>query len=226
VVVADNGREAVAATPRERFDVVLMDIHMPIMDGVEATSAIRTTELTNGDHLPIIAMTAQADRKNLDFCLNAGMDGYLAKPVQAESFIVTIEDLCLRPPTSAEPAAQEQGPGRNRINLDAALERVNGDRHFFRQMAGAFSKESPDLMSRIRDGIAGGDVPRAGIAAHTLKNWASGFVAPEVQQAAELIENQLDSGAIACAKKSYEPLARFLDQLADELDRFSRPAFA
>ena len=81
------------------------------------------------------------------------------------------------------------------LNLDAALDRVDGDREFFGEMVRNFLKDSPQLMNRIRDGIAVGDLYPAGSAAHALKNWASGFGAPEVYQAAELIEQQLDSGS-------------------------------
>jgi signal transduction histidine kinase/HPt (histidine-containing phosphotransfer) domain-containing protein/BarA-like signal transduction histidine kinase len=220
-VIADNGRDALSAIELERFDVVLMDVQMPVMDGFEATAAIRTREISSGQHLPIIAMTAQADQKNLQFCLEAGMDDYLAKPVQAESLIRRVEDLCFGASSSARPAGRKPAISQNRTDLEAALKRVNGDRQFFRQMAGIFLDESPRLMSRIRDGLAGGDLSKAGIAAHTLKNWASGFVAQDVHLAAELVEKQIDSGAIDGAKSSYEPLERVLDDLAHELDRFA-----
>ena len=82
VVIAANGREVLAAVDREPFDIVLMDLQMPIMDGFQAASAIRASERSSRCHLPIIAMTAQADRKNLQGCLSVGMDGYLAKPLR------------------------------------------------------------------------------------------------------------------------------------------------
>jgi PAS domain S-box-containing protein len=81
VVVVGNGREALEALDREAFQLVLMDIQMPEMDGFEATAAIRERELTNGQRVPILAMTAHAMSGDKDRCLNAGMDGYIAKPV-------------------------------------------------------------------------------------------------------------------------------------------------
>jgi len=83
VVVAHDGREALAALDEQRFDVVLMDIQMPEMDGFEATAAIRAQEETTGPHVPIIAMTAHAMQGDRERCLEAGMDGYVTKPIRA-----------------------------------------------------------------------------------------------------------------------------------------------
>ena len=89
VVVASNGREALAALARDAFDLILMDVHMPEMDGFEATAAIRARERPSDEHLPIIAMTASAMKGDRERCLAAGMDGYVTKPiVPAELFDV------------------------------------------------------------------------------------------------------------------------------------------
>ena len=107
------------------------------------------------------------------------------------------------------------------LNLDAALDRVDGDREFFGEMVSNFLKDSPQLMNRIRHGIAVGDLYPAGRAAHALKNWASGIGAPEVYQAAELIEQQLDSGSGAGTEYSCDSLEKCLDELTVELHRFA-----
>ena len=78
----DDGQKAVAAVQREHFDLVLMDVQMPEMDGLEATAAIRNFEKTNGDHRRIVAMTAHAMNGDRERCLAAGMDGYVAKPIR------------------------------------------------------------------------------------------------------------------------------------------------
>jgi two-component system, sensor histidine kinase and response regulator len=91
VVVAGNGHEALKALEKEEFDLVLMDISMPEMDGLEAARAIRASEKTTGAHLPIIAMTAHAMKGDRERCLDAGMDGYVSKPVQAHELFAAAE---------------------------------------------------------------------------------------------------------------------------------------
>ena len=84
MVIANNGSEAVEALRREKFDLVLMDVQMPVMNGFEATVAIRNEEEKTGAHIPIIALTAHAMVGDRERCLSSGMDGYLTKPIQAE----------------------------------------------------------------------------------------------------------------------------------------------
>jgi CheY-like chemotaxis protein len=93
VRAATNGLEALEMIKREKFDCLLMDVQMPVMDGFEATAAIRSMERASGGHLPIIAMTAHAMAGDLERCLAAGMDGYLAKPINATEVFVTIEKV-------------------------------------------------------------------------------------------------------------------------------------
>ncbi len=93
VVVANDGREAVAALETRNFDLVLMDVQMPEMDGFEATAAIRAREQQTGTHIPIIAMTAHAMKGDRERCLEAGMDDYVAKPIRAKQLFETIEAL-------------------------------------------------------------------------------------------------------------------------------------
>jgi CheY-like chemotaxis protein len=93
VVVAGNGREALAALERESFDLVLMDVQMPEMDGFEATAAIRQREQATGTHIPILAMTAHAMAGDRERCLEAGMDGYVCKPVQIQALLAAIESV-------------------------------------------------------------------------------------------------------------------------------------
>jgi CheY-like chemotaxis protein len=86
-----NGLEALEAIQKEGFDCLLMDVQMPVMDGLEATAAIRSMERDSGGHLPIIAMTAHAMSGDLERCLAAGMDGYLTKPIKAQEVFATID---------------------------------------------------------------------------------------------------------------------------------------
>jgi two-component system sensor histidine kinase/response regulator len=87
VVVAQSGRQVLAALDHESFDAILMDVQMPDMDGLETTVAIRTREKVTGDHVPIIAMTANAMQGDREECLRAGMDDYLPRPISARTLL-------------------------------------------------------------------------------------------------------------------------------------------
>jgi CheY-like chemotaxis protein len=97
VVLAETGKAALEAIDKQTFDLVLMDVQMPEMDGLEATAAIRQREKISGKHLPIIAMTANAMIGDKEHCLQAGMDGYVAKPLSVNDLFSTIETLLTRP---------------------------------------------------------------------------------------------------------------------------------
>ncbi len=103
VVVAKDGREALDAVDQDSFDLVLMDVQMPIMDGLEATRAIRAGEENSGQHLPIIAMTAGAMKGDEQRCLESGMDAYISKPIAPELLFETIERLVDDQPQPTKP---------------------------------------------------------------------------------------------------------------------------
>jgi CheY-like chemotaxis protein len=109
VVVAGNGREALTALERESYDVVLMDVQMPEMDGFEATAAIRAREKESGRRLPIIAMTAYAMKGDRERCLAAGMDGYVSKPLQPRELFEAVEGPS-RESAGSSPGSGVRGP--------------------------------------------------------------------------------------------------------------------
>ena len=91
IVSVVNGREAVAAIANEAFDLVLMDVQMPEMDGLEATAAIRKLEAVTGAHVPIVALTAHAMKGDREICVAAGMDEYLSKPINPKALFALVE---------------------------------------------------------------------------------------------------------------------------------------
>lgn len=112
VVVVQTGRAALATLTQESFDLVLMDVHMPDMDGLQATAAIREQERTTGTHIPIIATTAHAMQGDKERCLAAGMDAYVSKPIRPEALFATIESaVTRRVPESRAPAVPVQSGG-------------------------------------------------------------------------------------------------------------------
>jgi len=163
VVVANNGREAVAAWQSQDFDLVLMDVQMPEMDGFEATGTIRDKEKVTGGHVPIIAMTAHALKEDRERCLQAGMDEYVAKPIRARQLFDAMEAVMGVPAESDVPAREEP------LDWDKALSAMKGDHRLLRIVVDAALEEIPRLMSAVREAIAGEDAAALRLAAHTLK---------------------------------------------------------
>jgi two-component system sensor histidine kinase/response regulator len=190
VAVASHGTEAIAAWESEPFDVILMDVQMPEMDGLEATAAIRVKERQTGKHIPIIAMTAHAMKGDRERCLQAGMDGYVSKPVRARQLFDTIESVWSRftgdgqandvpQVQAAEPVQNPEPP----IDWETALETVGGDRELLKDLLQTFLEECPLLMSQLREAMVRGDTPVFQRTAHTLKGATSSL---GIKPAAEL----------------------------------------
>jgi CheY-like chemotaxis protein len=178
--VVGTGRAALAALERDRFDLALMDVQMPEMDGLEATTAVRQREKSTGAHLPIVAMTAHAMKGDREQCLAAGMDGYIAKPLNPEEFFAVLEGLV---PASGPPSSPR--PGFDGAKL---LSRVNGDSELLAELVGLFLGECPSLMEQVRAAVAARDSARLRAAAHALKGSVSNFDATAAYDAAARLE--------------------------------------
>jgi CheY-like chemotaxis protein/HPt (histidine-containing phosphotransfer) domain-containing protein len=216
VTVANNGKEALAALARDTFDVVLMDVQMPEMDGMEATAAIRAGEAGTGRHMPIIAMTAHAMKGDRERCLAAGMDGYISKPIQTDTLYQAVESM----------AAAHAGPGPAEAPLldpvldwAAALKRMRGRADHLQQIARLFVEEAEVALPAIREAIAAADGPRLRRAAHTLKGSAGCLAAKATVEAAECLEcmgRDADFRAADAARVALEhEVGRLLAALAE-----------
>jgi signal transduction histidine kinase/CheY-like chemotaxis protein len=172
VVVAGDGREALAALDRGAFDVVLMDVQMPEMDGLEAARQIRQRERATGRHLPIIALTAHALTGDRERCLAAGMDDYVPKPIQFERLQEALAAVTRwaeagggaaeRPPA---PPAEDGRPALDRADLFA---RVGGDAEFVAELLEGLLEELPRAAAALRDAAARGDLRGLRRGAHAL----------------------------------------------------------
>jgi signal transduction histidine kinase/CheY-like chemotaxis protein len=200
VVVASTGREALDLLEQQSFDVVLMDVQMPEMDGLEAAARIRAREKDTGRHVPIVAMTAHAMKGDRERCLNAGMDDYLAKPIQAcELFEVIVRVVPSRPAAAAV------------LDAAAASEQVGGDRELLQELAQVFLEDYPNSLAGIRAAVAAGDCTGLQRAAHTLKGAVGLFGAPDAFAAALRLETMgregvLEGAVEACATLETELL--------------------
>jgi PAS domain S-box-containing protein len=168
VVVANNGKEVLGAMEVQQFDLVIMDVQMPEMDGLEATTAIRAKERQTGTHVPIIAMTAHAMKGDRERCLAAGMDHYISKPIRAKQLYEVIDEVVGSP--ASFPSSNESPPPEGKEpDWNEALSAVRGDRALLEVVVQTVLEEAPRLMEEIRQAIAAGDARALRLAAHTLK---------------------------------------------------------
>jgi PAS domain S-box-containing protein len=202
VTVADNGREALdrLAQAPGRFQLVLMDIQMPIMDGIAATHAIRADAAY--DALPIVAMTANAMAEDRLRCLDAGMQDYLAKPIDRKHLYAVVERWCGAPMAAATTATRVSGapsaPPTAMDELDEyveALARMDDDEEMYASIMHSFLAGQADICTRIRGALAAGNPAEARRATHTLKGLAATVGAGPLQRAATHLEATMDTGA-------------------------------
>jgi len=168
LTIANNGREALALLGKEAFDLVLMDVSMPEMDGLEATTIIRARERASGRHTPIIAMTAHALQGDREACLAAGMDGYISKPIRAAKLFETIETVLREVEATPVPTSEKLDTAT--LDWGQALDVVQGDRQLLKEMIEAFFGEYPRMQEEIRSSIAERNQEVLRRSAHTLKS--------------------------------------------------------
>jgi CheY-like chemotaxis protein len=228
VVVVNNGREVLEQLQMEGqsaicnlqsaipFDLVLMDVQMPDMDGLQTTAEIRRRETRSGRHVPIIAMTAYAMRGDRERCLAAGMDGYLSKPIQRAELRQAIEAAVPAGAAGPEPEAGRDWSG--------ALAGVQGDRELLQELAGLFLEECPRWLAEIQAALAEGDCCRLQRAAHTLKGSVQVFTAQAASQAAFLLEDMARRKDLSQAGEAWAALAQEMDRLRPALAALARPA--
>jgi len=184
IQVATNGKIVLDLLDKSEFDVILMDVQMPEMDGFETTAAIRKKEKLTGAHIPIIAMTAHAMKGDRDRCVEAGMDSYISKPINAVELMEVLESFPARKTTPIETPPNPM----HVLNYPVALSRVGGDHALLMDLALLFRDESAKLLSEIREAAGRKDMDALQRAAHSLKGSASTFAADDAYNAAAKIE--------------------------------------
>ena len=239
VTTVANGQEAVQALACEKFDLVLMDVQMPLMDGLEATVAIRLAERKIGGYVPIIAMTAHAMRGDRERCLTAGMDDYVSKPVDAQQLFAVIErtsNTCqiaaqaakthpmarrtdsvsaviAESATPAKPAAAEALT----FDLNSLRVRLEEDFELLEELVELFLESSPGLLLEIESAVLHRDCHTVERAAHALKGALHNLCAGPCAQAAQELESLGKSNDEAKLDQSLATLQHELHRLRAEL---------
>jgi CheY-like chemotaxis protein len=211
-VVVGTGEEALAALERHDFDVILMDVQMPDLDGFETTRAIRKRERSTGSHIPIVALTAHVVKGDAERCLAAGMDAYVAKPLRARDLYAAIGSVLERArwPAASETSAEV-------IDEARLLERVGGDLEALRELVDVFMADAPLLLARINAAIEAKDASELQAAAHTLKGAVSNFAAPLATQAAARLQQTGEGSDLGRARAASDILQRELQRVRDAL---------
>jgi two-component system, sensor histidine kinase and response regulator len=217
VIVADDGRKAVAAHAGDKFDVILMDVQMPDLDGLEATQLIREAEKKTGAHVPIIALTAHAMSEDKDRCLAAGMDDYLSKPFTAAQLFAVMERLTVSIPAVA-PVAARQGEDNSPV-FDRAelLARVDSDLSLRNALIEVFLADCPRLVSDLRHAVDQRKPQDLARAAHALKGTLSTVAARRAADAAARLQQIGKLGDLSGLEAAYATFDRELALLLPEL---------
>ncbi len=206
VQLAGNGMEALQMLEEGDFNLILMDVEMPQMNGLEATRVIRKNEIESGEHIPIIAMTAYAMKEDKERCLEAGMDSYVSKPVNFEELFNAIKGL---------QSPDKQSGSEPPVDLNAALEAADGDRELLQEAVILFlEQDCPRQLKALREGLKQKDALAVKAAAHGIKGAANTLGGHIVSDVALRLETMGREEDITAAEET-------LKVLEAELERFS-----
>jgi hypothetical protein len=223
--LAENGARALERLEHETFELVLMDLHMPVMGGLEATRRIRERERTLGTHVPIVAMTARAMKEDERECLEAGMDDYLAKPIRAADARRVLETWIRAPRSGSgnrDAVAGVPGPAHGTLDMEEALVRLEGDRQLLDQALDAFRQAAPETLSSLRAAASRADAPALAAAAHGLKGAAAALCAEPVRRLAERLEATAREAELQDIQPLMEELVQRIQDLLAELEQLRR----
>jgi signal transduction histidine kinase/CheY-like chemotaxis protein/HPt (histidine-containing phosphotransfer) domain-containing protein len=223
VTLAENGKAALTALEKQKedpFDLVLMDVQMPEMDGLEATSLIRKREKTTGEHIPIIALTAHAMKGDKELCLKAGMDRYVSKPLKADELFSAISELTGRQTGKTEASAQFEFKAGDILDIKQTLTSVDGDIILLTEIVKLFSGDYPKMMAEISNAIMAGDAYRLDRAAHALKGSVANFGTGPAYQTALRLEMMGKNQALTDGIIVFTLLEKEMERLNNALELF------
>jgi two-component system sensor histidine kinase/response regulator len=225
VIVAAHGAEALRKWKAERFDLIFMDVQMPEMDGLEATTRIREGERLRGTRTPIVAMTAHAMTGDRERCLAAGMDDYISKPIQRKTLTTMLSRYFAEEnPPLAESGASSGAPMAQTVDRSALLGRLDGDEELLQQLIDIFMTESKTLQEQVVQSVRENDAQALERAAHKLKGAVSVFGASQAMQAARALEKLAKECQLDAAANALPEIERLMAALGNALSALKRGA--
>lgn len=219
VSVAADGAQAVLLFKQNNFDLILMDIQMPDVDGYEATRQIRQLEQSLPGHVNIVALTAHAGDDDRRRCLEAGMDEYLTKPIRAQQLYEMIDKVTGHR-TAVARKKQANANTEGTIDWEHAFATVGGDKTLLRELIKAFLHDHPRMLQDIRDGIAWDDPQHVQISGHGMKDTLSHLGAREAAIFANELETMGHDKNLANAAIAVQKLQQSLQRTEHEMKRF------
>jgi two-component system sensor histidine kinase/response regulator len=221
VTVADTGREVLRQLERREFDLVLMDVQMPEVDGLEATALIRQRERGTGRHVPIVAMTACAMKGDRERCLDYGMDDYISKPLKPQELLDTITTLFANRPATPVPVEPQEEPDAPLFDTTELLNRVGGDRELLQMLVDLFNDSVPAQLGELRLAIAARNHALVHRLAHTVKGAVGNFASPPAIEAAQRLEIMGKEGDLQHADEVFVELEDIVERLKRALREFT-----
>lgn len=217
VIVTGNGKEALETLKKENFDLVLMDIQMPEMDGFEATSILREQEKSTGKHQPVVAMTALAMNGDRERCISAGLDGYISKPIHPRELDEVLDRYVTQKQGSCFP--QELISERNNsVDIAQLLERIDDDRALLEELMQLFKNDYPRGIAAVDAAIHAQNPSELRLAGHSLKGALSNLSAINAAALAAELEMQGKSGDLSQSRTTLEQLEREIEKVASALE--------
>ena len=204
VTTAGDGWDVLKELKENQFDLILMDLQMPNMDGFETTRTIREQESRTGQHMPIVAVTAHALQGDKEKCLFVGMDDYLSKPIDPDELRSII-------------AKHSADDSKTMVDIEAALKQVGGDHKSLEELVTMFLREGPAQLLRISDAIESQDSQKLLLAAHSFKGQINFFTTGPSLDAVKRLETMARNNSVSSADSVFNDLQEAYESLADEL---------
>ncbi len=225
VVIAENGRKALEALERDKFDVLLSDVQMPEMDGLELVKRIRAKERETGCHMPVIAMTAMAIVGDKERCLEAGMDSYVSKPIKQEELFEAIRRLVFLPEAenvssrAASEAEDNADVDEGVWDIALAMSGLGGDEELLKELAVIFLENCPKQMADVKNAVTQGHSKAVEKSGHAVKGSVGVFCAKLAHDAALRLEIMGRENNLAGTADAYSSLEREIARLKLSLKR-------
>ena len=212
VNIVNNGKEAIESLQHNKYDIVLMDVHMPEMDGFEATRIIREKEKDSDRHIPIIAITADAMSDDKERCIKAGMDDYISKPVYQEKIIEAIKKIVFN---KEEGTVNIPVPDQSIFDMAALMKRLDIDEKLVREIMDVYLNDTPIQLSRLKEYFKISDFLSIERCAHSIKGASANFCVGTINKTAQDIE-------LAAKQGNLEMIKTLIDNVEDQFEELKR----